>query len=732
MVLIWLGVCGILAAAGLADGGPELRGDLAGLLPAEHRARPDEPWLLLEPQDGTSADDLLSAGIAVTQTLGAERVPLAAPAGEVGSWLDSHAMYLVPPQDHPKLAEQLTEPSLTAAVDGLKARLSSPFFGVSGLDVRRDPLGLRALRKLPNTVGGGWPGAPQATATGDLLANDGSALLIQLRSERDPDAILADVRASVGSDAIHATVVGPTAQEKRAKDRVSGRWQNLFILTFAGLTVVLAVAMRRIRPALAILTCLASVGGAALSLAPQLGFLTVPLLALALGFGCEGALHLTRISSRGWPPAAILGTCLLPLMISNYPIWRAWAPVWLGLVGITIVVLRLVLPAVLQLVRGSVRWPDRGFLLVPMPALALAVSIGLLGGGAWAAQKLRYQGADALRLSGADPSEARVRNAFFDPNRIVEAVSTGETAAAALERASSDARQLASLIPEVAVGLESPGLLVLPAAELKRRKVSLAELNLAERMLRLREILQSRGFRPDAFGEFLSTAADLGHVPTAQAALDGPLGPWIDRYVDAHAGGARVRNRVFLGADPAVRVPTLSLESGRKLRLVGPVVATREDRHSFRDWLGIFSVSQLWLGALFVWLGTRQLSIAMAAAFAGLTTESALILAMLALGMPMGPALAPAFLLTGAAAMVAAARSCRSIDLREPTAPGGPLFVGAAQIVTGLALVASGEPLWVQMGATVSIGAAFAWGVGLFVAPGMCSMLRRLGRPVHP
>ncbi|MCH9684920.1 MAG: hypothetical protein K0V04_26020, partial [Deltaproteobacteria bacterium] len=449
------------------------------------------------------------------------------------------------------------------------------------------------------------------------------------------------------------------------------------------------------------------------------------LLVLLMGFGCEGAMHLSRISPRGWPAAAVLGSALLPLLLSPYPAWQQAAVVWL--VGITVVIglLRVMVPAGLVLLRYEPLAARRGFALRPLRPLAAVLAMAGLAGGAWALDRLPFIDIDRTpRPAIAVAPDHRVHEDFFDPRLIVQATSRGDTPAAALEQAAEDARQLAALVPHDATRVDSPGRLVLPPAELQSRQRSLSTLDLRGRMDALHDRLATRGFRPDAFGEFLRGAADLDTLPTPQVALDGPLGGWIAGYLAPD--GTSLITRVHLQPDPSAPIPRLEADGAEPLTLSGPAVAARRDRHGFGDSLGIMIALQLWLGALTVWLATRRLTIALACTCAALTAQTAVLAAMVPLGVGLGAAVLPAILLVGAAAMVAGARACRAVAHGERFHATGVLLSGLCQAVAGLTLIMSDDPLWYAVGLVVAIGAVLASGAGLFVAPGM---MRLFGGP---
>jgi len=655
--------------------------------------------------------------------MASERVPLTPPAAEMTAWLDAHALYLLPIEAHEQLDAALTEAAMQDAVDGLKARLSSPMFGVTGEQPRRDPLGLARLTAEGARVSETNPLGARPTAKGDLIAQDGRALLIQLQTTRGVEAVERDVSDAVADLPVLTTLVGKIADRARAETTIEGHVRRLVIVTLAGLTFVLAIALRSVRSVLAVMLCIGGAIAVAVLAGPPLTMLALPLVVLLAGFGCEGALHLQRISQRGWPAAAVLGTALVPLLLSPYPAWQAWSWQWaVGIVGV-VLVLRLVLPALSSTFGGAGSKAPRGFRLLPARGLAVVLSVGSLAAGAWAAGQLSFRGFDRPLVDDDTAATRVMRDRFFDPRRVVEAETPGRDAGDAVARSAADARALAELVPEHATQVDSPGRYVLPEAELERRRSALTELKLVDRMDVLFELLSTRGFRPDAFGEFMRGASDLDTLPTPQAALEGPLGPWIARYLQEREDVVVVRNRVVLKGDKA-SVPEVERDEGPNLVLRGPAIGARLDRDVFADWLGIYIALQLWVGALVVWLGTRSLAVAIGAALAAMSAQTAVLAAMVPLRLPLGPEMVPALLLVGAAGMVAGGRACRAIVLRRPFFATGLLVTGLCQGVAGLALVATGEPAWSRVGLMIAIGAVAASGAGLFIAPGIAKLFR--------
>jgi hypothetical protein len=669
---LWLALTLVLLARVLGDPGVEISGDPDVLVPLEHRAPEGEPLLLLTveaealPEDQGGADLLLGAAAVVAETLGERRVPLGPPVAELTAWIDAHSLYLLPVGAHEALAERLSDAAMAQAIDALKARLGSPLYGVSGEDPRRDPLRLQELSRehagrLAH-LGNADDMPAELTAAGDLLALDGHALLVQIHSDAAPEALLGEIRG-VLPEGVAAALVGPGPRREQHRRSIEERWGSLCTLGLAGLVVVLSLALRAVRPVLAIVLALGSALVGMLALGPALDPHGLPILVLLLGFGCEAALHLTRISPRGWPSAAVLGGALLPLWLSPYPAWQGWAVGWLCGVAAVVLLLRLVVPALLVLMRLSTPPARLGFRLHPIRPLAVVLAMAAMGGGAWALPRLPVLELDRTpRSLGADDPESRVREDMFDPRLVVRARSHGDTAEQALERASEHARRLAELVPGDATRIDSPGRLVLPPGELEARRRSLVALQLPARMAALRELLGTRGLRPDAFGEFLRGAAATNDMPTATAALEGPLGPWIDGYlVEDDAGGVAIETRVHVRPDASAPLPHMTDAEGGAIELYGPAVAARRDRQGLHDWLGIYIASQLWLGALAVWLGTRSLPIALACCVAAFAAQTAVMAVMVPVGVGLGPAVLPALLLVGAAAMIAGGRACCSV-----------------------------------------------------------------------
>lgn len=725
----------VVIATGLA--GLEIRGDLEALLPVDHRSPAREPLVLLriDPEAlerGTEPREaIVEAAVALEEALGKERQPLAPPANELTAWFDAHTLYLLPMQRHPELRDRLTDDAIAQAVQGIRARLTSPLFGVSGEDVRRDPLGLHALSGEAGVTQTtfGPRGRAEVGPTGDLIATDGRSAVVQLRSERDPDALLADIRTALAGRPVTAAVLGPEARRASARNAIRTRLPRLAAAVLAALVLVLGLALRSVKGVLAVLLCVGSAVALLAVSAGSLGPFSTPLFVLLAGFGCEAALRLQRISRRGWPAVVILGAAPVPLLWAPYPGWQALAPWWMLGVALVVLMARTLMPALLDLLGGSVRWPFRGFLLVPNRLLSVLLATALLGAGAWSAERLEYRGADRLALRDPDLSAAHrtLAERFFDPGLVTRLQTTGEDRATALANSSLDARAVRSLVPTDASFVDAPGLYVLTADQLELRRASLLQLDLPNRARALEKALDGRGLEADAFGEFVRGTTDLRRLPTPQAALDGPLGPWIERYTSKADSGFAVETRVHLAPGVDARAPAVQTDRG-VLRLAGPVVAMRRDRVDFRDRMALYGLIQLALGAVIVWLGTRSAAVALSAGLAGLCTQSGLLLGMALFRLPVGPHLLLAFVLVGAAAVVAAGRACRAVDLQRPLIAAGLLVTNLCQVAVGLVLVLMGEPLWAEIGMVIAFGCALASGAGLFVAPGLAALLRGLAR----
>jgi hypothetical protein len=553
-------------------------------------------------------------------------------------------------------------------------------------------------------------------------------MLLAVRTDTPPAVLTADLRTALSDRTVEIGVVGTARVRAEAAALVQRHGPRLALVALAGITVVLAAAFRRVRPAVAILIALGAAVGLMTAILPAIDPVSLPLLILLCGFGCEGSLHLHRISQRGWPSAIMLGSALVPLAFLRYPQWQAWSGWWVLAVLVMVVALRVVAPAFLVLMHSKPP-SDRGFRLHPAPRLAVVASAIVLAAGVWAVENLPYQGVDRIDLGEAlrPPEQIRLLEQFYDPALVVEVWTPASTDAQALERGAEEARLLTRLVPSAATRIDSPGSMILQPSELERRRRALEDLGLAERLTQLRATLEARGLRPGAFGEFLRGGPNQADLPTADAALTSPLGPWIRGYLIDHPEGRALRTRIYLTPDPDAPLPVVTDADDQPVVLRGPAAAARLDRDRFRNQLGICVAMQLWLGALVVWLATRSLAIALGAALAALVTQMGVLTSMVLLALPLGPLMLPTLLLVGAAAMIAAGRACRAARLQRPFSSAGLWVTSLCPAVAGLALVSSGVPQWEQWGLVTAIGAVLAAGVGLFIAPGLTAVLQSLG-----
>ncbi len=703
------------------------------MLPADDRPLAADIWLLVQVRPDASGErarqDLVQVTAALGEQLDDVHIPLAPPASEIAMWLDEHLFYLLAPSALSDLAVKLEPQAIAASVAKIRAELGSPLFGVLAHDVRRDPLGVHGLlRDVEGTFGfvpthSGDPGdAPRVTVAGDLRAADGRSVLMKVRPVDDFDRLEARARQFVEQSgaALDVTLVGPALREREAAETSRRGRVGVFTSLLAMLTLLLAVSLRRARPVFLLIATVASALAIFLALEPRVGLLDVPLLVLLVGFGCEGALHIHRISLRGWPSALILMTALLPMWVSPQPLWQDWSLCWC--IGFAVLLLgtRAVYPAGLRMCGSGLHWPQTGFRLRPMLGVAAVTTCGLLVGGAWAIERMQQKPGYPLAVTdpGLAAVEGHLERWFFDPTQVVWASSRAPTPELALAEASAVARELVPTLGPTAIRIESPGSFVVPPEQLEARRSELKNIRLGDRLEQLRAILADHGMRPAAFGEFLTGAGNLERVPDPKTALEGPLQPWIaglmrqDNSEAAYIADTRIHLR------PGVPVPEVSL-----FKLHGPPRANLDVQANFDRRLGLYTLSGLWFGALFVWLGTRNMAIALASGLAALAAQSGLLLLIHIFGVAASPLLIPVILLTGAAGIIAGGRACRCVDQGQPFSAGGFLLTSLCQLAAALALLFSSVPLWREFGLMAACGSVLATGLGVFVAPGLYRML---------
>ncbi|MEZ4381245.1 MAG: hypothetical protein R3A79_07840 [Nannocystaceae bacterium] len=723
---------------------PLVDGALDSLVPVDERDPGGSIWLHLaadlpapaeDPEAGREFDDveeaeadpLGDAAARIHARLGERWRPIAPPAQETAAWLDDHLLFLIPPQRHGELAERLAPEAVDAAAAGIRARLSSPLFAAAGDEPRRDPLGLREL--LGDAALGlrGIPGAAEPTAAGDLRATDGGALLLELDAGDEPPADLVRAAAEAIADApeIHLLADGRRLREAASAATVREGLGRAPLTAAALLVLLLALGLRALRPLAAVLGAGITGVAALLVVGGPIELLSLPLVAMMIGAAGEGVVLRQRIAVSGWAGPAILATALLPLLLAPYPLWHGWALAWLASIAAFTLAHRL-LSVAFAGARGGDRAGPR-LRLRPWPALALVLCGGLLSAGVILSERLEVTGPAAVDLGddGVRAASSAIRRDFFDPDAIVAVERRGATIEEALAASTGDAAALARDLGADLRRLDAPGAFVIADATLEARRAAIDALDLPARLIDLKAVLRGAGLRPSAFAEFLDEAADLGAGPTAASTLRGPLAPWITGHAapDADADdGVRLRSRAFLRGEPATL--TIAGDDGERLPLRGPIVADAEARADFPRRLGLYAAAGLWLGALIIWLATRSLALAIAAAITAVAGECALLIALACLDVAIGPALLPALLLVGAAAMLAGGRAWRSIDRQRPLLAGALLLASLAQIAGGLALVATREPSWQRFGLALACGCALAPGLGIFATPGLHRVLR--------
>ncbi len=774
LLAVWALLTAVAAISWIAGRTP-WSGELEALVPAAHRTSGGRTLVMLrvdaealaaegeidsgpdaepntEIDSGLDAATILAeAGFAIEEAFPDERVPLAPPKTEITRWLDAHALYLLPIDTHAALAERLTDAAMLAQVQSLGARLSSPLYSVSGDQARRDPLAISELTaneagRLGHVAEIPGADAPRVGANGDLISASGDRALIALVTSRTPEELQPELEAALARLPVTIELIDPSLQSESVATWLGDAWKLLLGGCLAGLVLLLAPTLRQVLPVLVLVGGLGSGWLLVTWLGPLLGLAGFDLLSLALsvvllGFCCDAALRVPEVGARGWASTLILAGALVPLWLSPYPLWQRWAVVWPIACLLLALGLRALVPVVLGWLRGGIEWRRSGFRAAPRPIVAALACVGLCAGAIWLAPKLHYRSLARIPLVDDEQRlrERELSEHFFEPSMIVEVRTSadeeresrlGSREAAVLDAAAESISSLAELVPTEARRVDSPASFVLPQAELEARKQALAKLNLGERMEVLQLMLADRGLRAEAFSEFVHGTTDIEDLPSAAAALDGPLGPWIRGYMATDADGApELRSRIELrGRDG---LPVASLSDARLAELPplrGPAVAAMIDRRELASRIGVVLVCGWWLTALLIWLATRELAGALAAVLAAASSQAGLVVALALLEQPIGPPLLPIFLLVGASAGLTGARACKAVALGQPIAEPGLLVSTGCQIVVGLALFGVGQPLWRELGLALALGSALACVLGMFITPGLATLLSRRPR----
>ncbi|MCY1058037.1 hypothetical protein [Nannocystis sp. SCPEA4] len=707
--LAWLAVC---AALGLVAAARGTEAQVWGLIPAAHRPV-IEIDLRVRLDDG-APDEALEAAVLALEPLPG-RCPLAPPPAEARRWLDAHALSLLPREHHSALADRLAPEALRTAIAGARARLASPFAGLVGDDLRRDPLRLAELGPgRAGRLGFLAPAGPDVSARGDLVALDGRSALLCFHTADSGHELRDSAAALVGAHPVSLSVVGAPARDDAAAAALAAAPRVLTTLA-AALILVLALAFRSVRPVVALL--LAILGPAALlaALVAPLGLLDLPLLALAVGISAAPA-------RPDWTVTALSALALTPLLLTPYPAWQTWGLAWAAALAAAGVARRVVQP-VLTAWLGKPAAERTPFGRPEPPPLRLRVALPaaaacavILSLGAWSSRHVRFDSPSPLPL--ADPelaaAEAAVRAEFFRPEDVALIHSPGATPEEALARAAEDLPALLAAMPAQIERVDAPGAFVVAEPELKARLDGLQALDIRGRLELLRATIAEFGMRPDAFGEFIRAAGDdLRDPPSPESALAGPLGPWLE----SKFGPEGVVTRAYLSSEPAALPAALDLR--------GPGVFARAEHDRFSSRAGAVAAAGAWLSALVVWLATRRLSLALALALAAIVAQCGLLALLHLLHRSFGPLTLPVFLLAGSAAAVAGLRAVRALADGRPWIDPGRLANALGPLAAALALLAAPEPVWRSLGIAAGLAVLAAHGVGGLVGPLLYALTSR-------
>lgn len=666
------------------------------------------------------ADQVLTrVSVTLADALGERRVPLAPPASAVAGWLDAHGMYLLPRAAHPALEARLGRPEMEASVAAIRAQLASPVFGVSGLQPRRDPLDLRGLllehRGSLGFVESDTRAIP--TGIGDLRARDTDSLLVGLRRDVALDEVMDIARDVATQESVRIDLVGGRAWSAARERHLRTEAPRLLLLLLSVATLGLSIGMRAVSPAVQRVALGVGVVGCALLSTNTVAPLTVPTLVTGWGLVLAAAAWRPRghLARTGW---VCLALCFAPLWLMPQNPWQHWAHTWPFAVALAVMLTRALSPRARDDGESREHTDPRPQHSRRLVSAAVVIVLGAAASLSVQKMKLRASaqvpfGPPALREAGYFTDRH-----FFVEHNLVSFDVVGGSAVEVLDRAPASIEPLASLLPDRAVQLNSPGSFVLPAASLTHRRRSLRAMRIEDRMVDLKEILTSEGLRAVAFNEFLNAATQLERFPDASTALDSPLADWIGRFIREEDDRAVLTHQLELRR-PSVDDLSALTEAGTPR---GPAIAGIIERRDIDHQLAVLALVQLWIVGIVSWLGARNLGVALVAATTTGCSWAASLSAAALLGIRLGPQLYPVLL--GVAAL-SAVGALRTLDLTRPGDPPRPrahtfeLLPPALLALSGAALLGTRQPWWAEAGALLALGALLGAAIGRFSARGL-------------
>ena len=110
---------------------------------------------------------------------------------------------------------------------------------------------------------------------------------------------------------------------------------------------------------------------------------------------------------------------------------------------------------------------------------------------------------------------------------------------------------------------------------------------------------------------------------------------------------------------------------------------------------------------------------ALAVAAVAVACEAGVLLLLQQLGLPLGAELLPVLLLVGASAGAVGVRASMSLARGRTLVLRDLLLLGGGQVMVGLALASSGQPMWRELGIVLAGGCALALVLGVLATPGL-------------
>lgn len=677
-------------------------GRAEGFVPVSHRLPNDQMFVLLsiENKDVQLPQATLERiGDQVVNAFADKHLPMAPTAGDLDAWIAAHLFYWLADRDYNALVKALDPSEMEVAIAKLKALAASPLFMFAHPSPQQDPLGLFGVLKEISKDSSPY----FVTEHGDLVAKDGRHMLLQLTATEEEE-VTVRIKEALRTESVTWMIVRGAYGQTTIYQWIVAQGWKIFVATVSLILLGFSLVLRDAKLVLRIVSqAFVAVVVAAVVVVP-IDIFSLAMLSIFFAGACLIAmLHVARVISIS-RLAAVFSVPMACLWLFDYPLLRVWGWGWMaGVGGLWLLLwgsgnrisLTDELPAIVR--RNCLRRPQLAL------GCLFATIITILSVFVFSPQGPLER--SPLSNHGEVDMMSRF---FFSPVNQAWFKICGETTEETLKNAIA-ATDLVTEKSNIQVpAVENPVAWIFSDDKTRRLRTKIDRLDLATKFNKLTKVLQSEGFNPRAFAEFLTLPQSAPNVHTV---LQGPLSQWI--HANIYRDGMQFCFNHKVRLNEPLRGQDKHDLLVKSIDIKGPHVANGE-AHTMLSWQVVtvlIGTALLVSGLLFL---PDSGSMAISSTCCCLVANSAALLVLFALEFTAGPWML--FIVVLNSCLVSSL--LRFVWVRPIDEIFLPRFVACCLGIIGTAIlcIMFDCHVWLQMGLSLGVSTLVAVTMTLFVA----------------